>query len=273
MRVREILGIHCIIAVIAASADAGVMGQIHLYDTPPVEYAHYEGAPLPVAPTGIVRADNDSYPVEFEFDEESGLWGFNFFQDTPGYRISFTGRVDPDPSISYGLAVTDFGAPSSFGFSISSPIASTTAPTEVIASIDGGLNDVTGNGISLTPTLPDADGDSIAELQTGSAGPPPQNMGVDVGAAVSYPAGPPGAMYVYGPYSEPIQPGPALGPYTTLAVDIGFTLSGGGDIAALTGHAEIAEDGGIVPEPSTWALCLCGVAALGAMKIRRRRAI
>jgi hypothetical protein len=45
-------------------------------------------------------------------------------------------------------------------------------------------------------------------------------------------------------------------------------LSGAGDIAALTGHAEIAEEGGIVPEPS--ALALSG-GALGVLVFLRRR--
>lgn len=251
MRVREILSGLCAALFCATTAFAGV---------------------LPSTPTGTLTVDGQSYPIAFERDDESGLWGVNFFVDVPDqYRVSLTGVIDPDPSISYGLAVSDFGAPSSFGFSISSPIVSTPGPTEVIASISGGLNDVTGNGISLAPTLSDADGDSIGELQVASAGLPLQNMGVDVGSSVSYGAGPAGALYVYGPYSEPIQPGPSLGPYTTLQLDVGFTLSGGGDIASLTGHAEIAEDGGIVPEPNTLTLGACGLALLGWMRVRRPR--
>lgn len=250
MRVREILT--CLVGVLAL---AGVCSA---------------GVITPTAPVGTVRADNATYPIEFELDTESGLWGFNFFQETAGFRISFTGVVDPDPSIGYGLAVTDFGAPSSFGFTISSPIVAVPAPTEVVASIDGGLNDVTGNGISITPTLADADGDGFAELQIASAGLPLENSGADVGLAASFGPGPAGAQYVYGPYATPIQAGPVNGPYTTLQLDVGFMLSGSGDIAALTGFTAIAEDGGIVPEPSTWVLGICGLAALGAAKLRRR---
>ncbi len=234
----------------------------------------YGGALPTNGPTGFVHADGTDYPLEFELDEESGLWGLNFNVDVPNqYRISMTGVVDPDPSIGYGLAVTDFGAPSSFGFSISSPIVSTAAPTEVIASINGGLNDFTGNGISITPTLADADGDAIAELQVASAGLPYANMGVDVGPAASFGPGPAGAQHVYGPYSLPITVGPAIGPYTMLKLDVGFMLSGGGDIAALTGHAEIAEQGGIVPEPSTMVLAALGLGFVCAARVRRRRSL
>jgi hypothetical protein len=251
MRVREILSGLCAALFCATTALAGV---------------------LPTTPTGTITVDGTPYPVAFARDEESGLWAINFSVDVPNqYRVTLVGTIDPDPYINYGLSVTDFGAPSSFGFSISSPIVSTSAPTEVIASIAGGLNDVTGNGISLAPTLADSDGDSIAELQVASAGLPLQNMGVDVGSGVSYGAGQAGALYVYGPYTEPIQPGPNAGPYTTLKLDVGFTLSGGGDIVSLTGHAEIAEDGGIVPEPGTLTLGACGLALIGFFGRRRIR--
>jgi hypothetical protein len=55
-----------------------------------------------------------------------------------------------------------------------------------------------------------------------------------------------------------------------MQIDLGFTLSGRGDIAALTGHAEIAVDGGIVPEPSTFALGALGLVSLGFSAWRRK---
>lgn len=181
------------------------------------------------------------------------------------------GRLDPDPSIAYGVSVIDFGAPSNFNFTFSTPIVPTSAPTSVNASIAAGLTDSAGsaNGVSITPTLADMDGDGIAEIQIAEVN-GPTNLGVDVGPAASYPLLPPpvpGANYVYQDSAGP-QAGPGPGPYTTLSINLAFQLSGGGDIAALTGFAEI----NTVPEPSTMTLGgLVAVGVLAALVNRRRR--
>lgn len=183
-----------------------------------------------------------------------------------------SGVLDPDPSISWAIAVTDFGAPSTFSFVFTTPIVPTGNPSTVTGSVSGGLTDSTGNGISITPAavLGDPDGDSIAELQVnevGVGGPPVfTNMGVDVGGAVSFGPGVPGANYIYGPFST----GPFAGPpgiWTSLQSRVSFTMSGGGDIAALTGYASI------VPEPSAIALVTIGaMSVLGRIALRRRKA-
>lgn len=177
--------------------------------------------------------------------------------------LEVSGHLDPDPMIAYGIAVTDFGAPSSFQFLFSSPIVPTAAPTVVDASITGGLTDATGNGVSITPLaiLGDPDGDTIPEVQIATTGNPAQNMGVDVGLGQIHAAGPAGANYPYGPYFDGPQAGPALGPYTMLELRVGFTLSGSGDIAALTGFGQI----NTVPEPISASFLL-----LGAMLLNRR---
>jgi hypothetical protein len=186
-----------------------------------------------------------------------------------GFTAMISGQGDPDPSVLYGLGITDFGAPSSFSFTFSSPIVATGPPTISRAQISGGVNDVGGGGVSITPTLADMDGDGIAEVQTASVGAPLTNMGVDVGLAQAH-VGPIGAHYEY--QSAPATPyafgpigGPAGGPWTLLSVTAAFSLTGGGDSAALTGFAAVA-----VPEPSTWLLMLGG-GLLAWLGYRRRK--
>ena len=69
-------------------------------------------------------------------------------------EVTFTEGVqlNPDPSIAYGFAVIDFGAPSVFGFSFATPIVPTASPTLVASTLAAGLTDFTDNGIALTPT-------------------------------------------------------------------------------------------------------------------------
>jgi hypothetical protein len=190
--------------------------------------------------------------------------------DGDGFRVVLSGVLDPDPSIAWGIAVTDFGAPTTFSFTFTTPIVPTGNPSIVTGSVSGGLTDATGNGVSITPAvaLGDPDGDTIAELQVnevGVGGPPVfTNMGVDVGSAVSFGPGVPGANYTYGSFAA----GPIAGPpgvWTSLQSNISFTLSGGGDIASLTGFASI------VPEPSSVALAVMGALALGGVALRRRK--
>jgi hypothetical protein len=165
--------------------------------------------------------------------------------------------IDPDPMISYGISVTDFGAPSVFGFFFSTPIVPVVGPNTVDASIAGALNDFTGNGVSITPTGP--------LLQSSTVSLPLTSMGVDVGPAAAYGPGAPGAFYTYGAFAAGPIPGP-VGAWTTLSATLGFTLSGGGDIAVLTGFAQIVP----IPEPSSFALLGMGAAALAFVARRRK---
>ena len=174
-----------------------------------------------------------------------------------GFEAMVSGIMDPDPSIAYGISVTDFGAPSVFGFIFSTPIVPTGSPNVVTASVVGGLTDFTGNGVTMTPTGP--------FLQVADVLAPATNMGVDVGLGFIAAAGPPGSFYGYGPYGSGPLAGPGPGPWTTLRTTTSFSLSGGGDIFSLTGFASINE----IPEPSTIALTLLG--GLGVYGLFRRR--
>ena len=170
--------------------------------------------------------------------------------------------MDPDPSIAYALAVTDFGAPTTFTFLFGLPIVPTASPNLVHASVEGELIDATGDGVSLTPTG--------SHLQVSEVGSPSTNMGVDVGAAFSAEQGRPGALYSYGAYSAGPIAGPGPGPWTWLQTTVSFALSGGDDVASFTGFASINEATAPVPEPTSLLLLSGGLIA-AALVVRRRR--
>jgi hypothetical protein len=230
----------------------------------------YCGAIQPELPTGVATIDGVNYPINFAVDPESGMYEISMFVEVPGeYRAMATGAFDPDPSLSYGIAVTDFGAPSNFTFSFTMPIVPTPAPTEIESSIVGGLTDFTGNGVSITPSLADLDGDSIPELQIASAN--ALNLGIDIGPAAAFGAGPAGALHNFADL-EPEQNGPMVGIYTSLQLLTGFTMSGGGDVGAFTGYVRLDQNDGIIPEPSTLALgVIAAVMAIGGKVIRCKK--
>lgn len=222
-----------------------------------------------VAPSGMMTVDGNETPIPISQNPNNKLWGIGTWdselEDFTGYEVqtaefsaSLSGLIDPDPMISYGISVTDFGAPSVFGFFFSTPIVPVVGPNAVDASIAGALNDFTGNGVSITPTGP--------LLQSSTVSLPVTGMGVDVGPAAVHGPGAPGAFYTYGAFSAGPIPGP-VGAWTTLSASLGFTLSGGGDIAVLTGFAQIVP----VPEPSSLALLGMGAAALALVARRRRK--
>ena len=74
-----------------------------------------------------------------------------------GDRVTITGSASADPLITYSLTVTDFGAPSDFGFTFGIPVLAgelPAQPTVVNSSIVGGLTDFTGDGVYITATHP-----------------------------------------------------------------------------------------------------------------------
>lgn len=209
---------------------------------------------LQASPSALISVETGgqaaTIPVEL-FSTDKG-WGWGINVETAEYKIEGGGALNPDPSIAYGLAVVDFGAPSVFGFILGTPIVPTGPGTTVSASIEGAVTDFTGDGVALTLTG--------SHLQTSSVGFPLTPMGVDVGPAFSAPTSSPGSLYTYGPYTA----GPTAGPsglWTFLTVSASFGLSGGGDIAALAGFAQIDTATTTVPDsgPGLWGLATLGL--------------
>jgi len=213
-----------------------------------VDGVSYDGPKIEV---GQNRAGKPVYRVE------------DYKLETPEFQLELSGVLDPDPSILYAIAVVDFGAPSVFGFAFFTPIVPTGFPNTVDSSLTGGLIDFEGDGISLTPTA--------ATLQTSSVGGPLTGMGVDLGPAFAAPPSSRGAPYAYGPYTAGPIPGPGPGPWTTLQVDVGFGLSGGGDSVALTGFAQILEGGIIIPETGANGSMALLAGLVGGCYWRRRQ--
>jgi hypothetical protein len=128
-------------------------------------------------------------------------------------------------------------------------------------SVSGTLTDGGVDGVSLTPTLPDSDGDGISEILVASAfAGGPVNLGVDIGPATT-------TAGAYGPFSLGPEAGPSPGPVTELSLSLGFLLSGGSDVVSLSGLLTL--DPAPVPEPGTLWLLVPGIAAI-ALRHRRR---
>jgi len=162
-----------------------------------------------------------------------------------------------DPVIAWGMVATNLAAvPVPFGFAVGVPVVMPALPTTVAASAVGGMTDLTGNGVAVIPTNVPSGllQDNIFAGFTWSVGP-----------AVAFPAGAPGAIYPYGPFAFGPAPGP-LGGAGILFDSVGFTLTGFGDIASLTGFCSI------VPIPVPPSAFLLGTGLLGLLGFGWRRA-
>ena len=189
----------------------------------------------------------------------------NVFLSLPGeYEITISAMLDPDPQIGYAAAVTDFGAPSTFGFAFSQFIVPTAAPGVASHSHSSSTTDAGGgDGTPVTampPPVP-VDGDATPEIAvfnvSTNGGGSFLNAGLDlspsfVGASPSD---------TQGPFNPASIAGPGAGTYDAMRVDVNFSMAGNGDAYTFNGLAEI------IPEPAT--LVLIGLGLAGVVRTRR----
>lgn len=174
-------------------------------------------------------------------------------------RVMLQGELDPDPFEAFAVAVTDFGAPSNFGFVFSLPLAPTVPnPTQVFDSLSGSVtNGSAAGGVTVTALAPPAgiptDGDGIDEIQvftlSDDGGVTWKNVGLDAGPTTVVPLGS-FASGLYGIFNQGPIATIAGGPWTNMRADINFGLSGGGDAFSFNGAKELT------PEPSAMLLAL-----------------
>ncbi|MFA4904519.1 MAG: hypothetical protein WC600_17430 [Desulfobaccales bacterium] len=184
----------------------------------------------------------------------------NFTTAAGSLALNMATDISPvDPIIAWGLTATNFAAvPVAFGFGVVIPIALPVgSPTVIDASVVGGMTDLLGDGVSVTPTSITG---FLQDNTLASAG-----FTWSAGPAVAFGAGLPGALYPYGPFAF----GPAAGPLGAgadfLIDGVGFLLSPSGDIASLTGFCSI------VPIPVPPSACLFGTGLLGLLGFGWRR--
>lgn len=185
------------------------------------------------------------------------------------WEITVTAFLDPDPSIIYGLAVTDFGAPTTFGFSFTQGIVPTPAPGVVRAENASSTTNGSGAGVPVTPAAPpagipvDSDGDAEIFVHTLSTDGGTTFLSADIDLREAFTGG--AGSDTQAALSEGFIPGPAgSGLYDTMRVDANFSMAGGNDVYTFNGEFEV------VPEPGTATLLALGLGGFALVRSRRR---
>jgi hypothetical protein len=187
------------------------------------------------------------YKIGYSDADQGYTW------ETPEGEVTLSGILDPDPSLVFGGAVIDVGAPSSFSLSFVLPL--TAQGSMVRDSFSGSVTNAAGSGVTVTALAPPAgippDGDGVTEVQvytlSNDGGSTWMNVGLDQMPTTVVPLGV-GNTASTGNFTGGPIPVIAGGPWTHMRADVNFRLTGGGDIFTFSGIKAL------VPEPSTFAL-------------------
>lgn len=217
-----------------------------------------------IGPSGSVTVDGQSYSLRVDpgANGTSVIHPQTINDPTGGWSMIVSATMDPDPSITYFVSVTNYAATATnFSLSFFTPIVQTPNPTLVSADLSGTLADAGNDGAAVKPIDgSDAIQDSFLNFST--------PMGVSLGTAKETPG-------IYGPFAVAPKSGPAGGPWSYLTVTVNFSLTGGRDTLNLLGEARIVPDTtpAVVPEPSTLRLLGLGAMLVVARSstLRRRR--
>ena len=245
------LGGIALAATLAGTAGAGSISDVVLTGTLQIDDSQ---------PMAIPLTDWSVDPITGEF-ELSTSFGFDVEGD--GGSITITGGGELDPIQAFAAAVVDFGAPSTFSFTLSAPIVLpnpggfVTITGDISGSFSEGTAPANGGSVTVVGgTLGIAEWDVNGVFLLGNGGshtyPPPA-------PAQSYPI-PPQASLVFDCSTT------GSGTCDTFSTHISFTGGGGGDGYAFTTTGTINN----VPEPASGALL--GLAGLAfALHLRRAR--
>jgi hypothetical protein len=162
-----------------------------------------------------------------------------------------------DPYMTYGLSIKNStSGTASYGFSFSeSLVPPVSGAYSLYADISGS---VVNAGAGTTLALNTTSGSTVQKVFLDDGyGPVPAS--VDVGGAFAL-ASTGGAGY--GAAGSATNSGfLGTGAFTSWGFNVNFSLTGGGDVATLSGYAEITP----IPEPQTYALLAAGLLGVGMM--------